>query len=281
MVKDRSKDSIRSDTHRSTFDTERINRAIERVATGDEQFKSETVDMLRDLQFPAFKHKMLEHVMKKTKDPDTIGLVESLDGYIAFKDTYHVRTAIEGNGEQYKLSHRISDETRARPNFNVRPVMPGQSIKEKEVVRKEEEREDYPEIPPTTPKDYVCGVCGKSFLTRDDLVHHQRFETGTRRKTLAEKRAERVGDITGQPPEAKALNREKAANLANLLEDLEFPATKAEIKEHIGNKRPDQISEEYLDKVVDNLKENVGYESVFEIEVDAGLVKKAGGRHDA
>lgn len=279
MVKDRSKGSIRSDVHRSTFDTERINRAIERVAAGDEQFKSETVDMLRDLQFPAFKHKILEHVTKKTKDPDTIGLIESLNGYIAFKDTYHVRTAIEGNGEQYKLSHRISDETRAHPNFNVRPAMPAQSIKEKEVVRKEEEREDYPEIPPTTRKTFICDMCGKGFLTRDDLVHHQRFESGTIES--GQKSTQKVGDITGEPSEVTALDRDKAANLANLLEDLQFPATKVQIAEHIGRKRPDEISVENLDGIIARLKEDGRYGSVFEIAVDAGLVKKAGGRHDA
>lgn len=176
MNSDHSKDSIRVDTHRSTFDTEKLNKATERVARGDRKFIENTVDLLRDLQFPAFKHKMLEHISKKTQDQEMISLIESLDGYIEFKDTYHVRTAIEEYGEKYKLERRISDETRERPNFNVRPIEPGQSIKDKEVASEEEERKDYPEIPPTTRMDYICGKCGKAFLTPDDLVLHKRFE---------------------------------------------------------------------------------------------------------
>jgi hypothetical protein len=38
-------------------------------------------------------------------------------------------------------------------------------------------RKDYPQVPATAPKDYVCQLCGKSFQTRDDLIHHQQFES--------------------------------------------------------------------------------------------------------
>lgn len=176
MKGDRSKESIRSDVHRSRFDTEKLNRAIERVAAGDEQFIGTAIGLLQDLQFPVFKHKILEHVMKKTQDPEIIGLFESLDGYIAFKDSYHVWRAVQENGDKYRLERRISDETREHPNFNVRTTGPDKSIKEQQVASEQEERKDFPEIPPTMPKDYICDRCGKSFLTRDDLVHHQRFE---------------------------------------------------------------------------------------------------------
>lgn len=36
----------------------------------------------------------------------------------------------------------------------------------------------------------------------------------------------RVGDITGEPPTNEAIDRNKAAKMANLLEDLKFPATR-------------------------------------------------------
>lgn len=99
---DRSKDTISAAAHRSTFDTEKINRAIERVARGDDRFIDSAIGQLEGLPFPAFKHKILEHARNKTQDQDVIGLFEGLDGYIAFRDTYHLRKAIEENGKDRK-----------------------------------------------------------------------------------------------------------------------------------------------------------------------------------
>jgi hypothetical protein len=172
---DRSKDTIDESVHRSTLDTQRINRAIERIARGDDQFIAHAVGLLEGLQFPAFKHKILDHVHKKTGDGEVIGLFESLDGYITFKDAYHVQKAIEENGSKYKMQNQISDETRRHPNF-ARPATAGESIKEREVANKKEERKDYPEIPPSTPSVFICDMCGKDFQNQNDLVQHKRFE---------------------------------------------------------------------------------------------------------
>jgi hypothetical protein len=50
--------------------------------------------------------------------------------------------------------------------------------------------------------------------------------------------AERVGDMTGKPPTKEPTDRDRAAKLANLLEDLQFPATTEDIKNHINKKSP-------------------------------------------
>jgi len=173
---DNSNDTIDNEVHRSEVDTEIINHAIERVAKGDDNILERAIGQLKDLQFPAFKQKILEHVKNKTQEQDIIGLFEGLDGHITFKDAYHIRKMIEENGTKYKIKFQISDETRNRPNFNVRSVRRGGSIKEREVVNEREERKDYPEIPPTTRSNYICNRCGKEFLNQNDLVQHQRFE---------------------------------------------------------------------------------------------------------
>ena len=49
---------------------------------------------------------------------------------------------------------------------------------------------------------------------------------------------ERVGDIKGEPPINKAIDRNTASKMANLLEGLEFPATKENIKSHLNKKSP-------------------------------------------
>jgi hypothetical protein len=38
-------------------------------------------------------------------------------------------------------------------------------------------RQDYPETSATAMKNYTCDLCGQSFQTPDDLVHHQEFES--------------------------------------------------------------------------------------------------------
>ncbi|MEO9363687.1 MAG: hypothetical protein ABI348_07285, partial [Nitrososphaera sp.] len=70
---DRSKDATGTAAHQPAFDTEKINRAIERVARGDDDFIDRAIGQLQDLQFPAFKYKILEHVGNRTQDQDIIG----------------------------------------------------------------------------------------------------------------------------------------------------------------------------------------------------------------
>lgn len=87
--------------------------------------------------------------------------------------------------------------------------------------------------------------------------------------------AERVEDMTGQPPTNEATNRDMAARLANMLEDLQFPATKQEIKDHVNRKSPaGSRSSDAMESVVSSLKDGARYENVYEIEKAAGLVKE-------
>jgi len=83
---------------------------------------------------------------------------------------------------------------------------------------------------------------------------------------------ERVGEITGEQPANKAVDVGKASKLANLLEGLEFPATKEEISNHIKHRQP-KADNIVLDAIEKNLDERGEYGSAYEVEVEAGLVK--------
>jgi len=91
--------------------------------------------------------------------------------------------------------------------------------------------------------------------------------------------SERAGDSTGEPPINQATDRDKAAKMANLLEGLQFPATKEDIKNHINRKSPamgnriNDIFEAIWNNLPDN--NNVSYNSAYEVEKAAGLVEKA------
>jgi hypothetical protein len=67
---------------------------------------------LGNLNFPAFKNNIIDDIKKATKDPDVISLFESLDGYIQFRDKYHVQKVLEVNDSNKKVENQIMDETR-------------------------------------------------------------------------------------------------------------------------------------------------------------------------
>ena len=86
----------------------------------------------------------------------------------------------------------------------------------------------------------------------------------------------RAGDLTGEPPTNKAVDRDKAAKMANLLEDLKFPATKEDIKNHLNRKSPamgNRIND-IFEAVWNNLRDDITYTSSYEVEKAAGLVEK-------
>jgi hypothetical protein len=88
-------------------------------------------------------------------------------------------------------------------------------------------------------------------------------------------KTERVGDITGEPPTNEAMDRNKASKLANLLEGLEFPATKEEIRNHVNTRSPSMANRinAVVEAIENSLDEGREYGSAYDVEVAAGLVK--------
>ena len=113
---DSTKDGIDFIKHFSTYDTNAINQAVEK-ASRDPSFISDSVQLLKGIQFPAYKHHILTHVKSTTNDLEVISLFESLDGYIQYKDQYHVQKALEENNSQKKKMHQISDATRQAQRY--------------------------------------------------------------------------------------------------------------------------------------------------------------------
>jgi hypothetical protein len=153
---------IESVKHVSTVDTESVNESTER-ASKDRTFISDAVDQLEGLQFPAYKVELVDYVKKKSSQKDVVSLFESLTDDRLYKDRYHVKKALEQNNPNAKQDNQMSDAT--RKNLTVPKVDP--SFR----------RKDYSQVPATAPKEFVCQLCGKSFQTRDELVHHRQFES--------------------------------------------------------------------------------------------------------
>jgi hypothetical protein len=151
---------VESERHFPSVDSKAINKAIEKAST-DRDFISRSVEQLNGLKFPAYKVQILDFA-KKNSAAEVLDLFETLNGTILYRDQYHIKKAIEQNNSEAKQAHQITDDTRT--NLNVKKVNP---------IHK---RKDYPEVQATAIKEYVCDLCGKTFQTRDDLIHHQDFE---------------------------------------------------------------------------------------------------------
>jgi hypothetical protein len=163
--------------HRPTHDASRINRAVDR-AVKDPSFIDSSVALLSKLQFPAFKHTIIDHAMRIRAEDDVIALFESLDGHFEYRDQYHLQKSLEENTGR-KTEYQISDETRTNPDVRTRPTDAGGSIKDREAANEQEERKDYPEVTPTAMSNFICDRCGKPFQNQQDLVKHRQFESGT------------------------------------------------------------------------------------------------------
>ena len=182
-MKDRAKESIDASKHVPAYDATRINRVLERAARNPD-FVNHAIAQLEGLTFPAFKHNIIDHVKSinshnDEKQDDIVALFESLDGYIQFRDPYHVQKAFEENIPSKKKDYQITDNTRESPDVRIRQTDANANIKEREAVSEREERKDYPEVTPTAMSNFICDNCGKEFQNQQDLVHHRQFESGT------------------------------------------------------------------------------------------------------
>ena len=179
---DRSKESIDAAKHTPTHDATRTNRAVEKAARNPE-FVNRALAQLAGLKFPAFKNNIIDHVKSintlDEEEEDIVSLFESLDGYIQYRDEYHVQKAFEENIPAKKRDYEITDNTRENPDVRVRQTSADSSIKDREAVNESEERKDYPEVTPTAMSNFTCDKCGKEFQNQQDLVHHREFESGT------------------------------------------------------------------------------------------------------
>ena len=167
--------NVRSEKHNSEFDTDSINQAVEK-ASKDHSFINSAINLIREMKFPAFKKDIISYVKNANTDRGIVALFESLDGYIQYKDPYHVQKALEENNPERKKTYQITDAGREQPAARTRATTNDGSIKEREATDKAEEREDYPEVPPSAMSSFICSTCGKQFQNQNDLIQHQRFE---------------------------------------------------------------------------------------------------------
>jgi len=157
---DQSK-KIEAVRHNAEDNQESLHNAV-RKASKDSTFISEVVEQLDTLKFPAYKHQILSFIQNRSSDNNVIGLLNSLNDTVLFRDKYDVKQGLEQENSESKQLYQISDNTR----LNLKVQHPDQTQK----------RKDYPETPATAAKTYICDFCGKDFQSKDQLTKHQEFE---------------------------------------------------------------------------------------------------------
>lgn len=154
---------VHSVRHTPETNARALNQAVEK-ANKERQFISRAVKQLDGLMFPAYKYQIIDHLKSNSGSNEILNLFRTLNGTLLFRDQYQLKKALEENNSEAKKENQISDETRT--NLQVKKVNP------------HHKRKDYTEVQATATKNYICDFCGKSFLARDDLIHHQQFESG-------------------------------------------------------------------------------------------------------
>jgi hypothetical protein len=166
-----------TEKHRPQFDTDSVNRAVEKASKEEgHSFVDRAINSIKEMKFPAFKKSIVSYVKNASIDPNIIALFESLDGYIEYRDLYHIQKALEENNPEKKKTYQITDATREQTAARIRTTTIDDSIKEREAATESEERKNYPEVTPTAMSSFICGTCGKQFQNQNDLIQHQRFE---------------------------------------------------------------------------------------------------------
>jgi hypothetical protein len=115
-----------------------------------------------------------------------------------------------------------------------------------------------------------------SILRQIELMSYVSSDPNYTDRSKTESSVERAGDISGEPATNETTNRDVASKLANLLEGLTFPASKDEIKDYLNRKSPamgNRIND-VLEAIQNNLEDGASYDSVYEVEMASGLVKR-------
>jgi hypothetical protein len=152
---------VYSKKHEAERDAASVHTAVNE-ASKNRNFIDRSLQKIEGLQFPVYKYQILEYAKGHSIDKKTIALFESLNDTMQYHDRYHLKKSLEQENSAAKQVYQISDKT--RHNLQVEKVDPRQK------------RKDYPEVPASAMKNYICNFCGKEFQSGDQLKDHQEFE---------------------------------------------------------------------------------------------------------
>ena len=103
---DQSK-KIEAVRHNAQDNHESLQNAVNK-ASKDSNFISQVVGQLDALKFPAYKHQILSFIQSRSSDNNVIGLLNSLNDTVLFRDKYDVKQGLEQENSESKQQYQIS-----------------------------------------------------------------------------------------------------------------------------------------------------------------------------
>lgn len=161
---DNDKRRVHYSYHSSQFDTALLNKALEK-SIKDKEFLHSSLNLLKNARFPMYRDKIIEHVRKFTNDNTTIALFYTLSDSLEFKDINQIKNLLQSN----IIAKNSPSSTKNPDELNVNPLTTKQNQNSPTSDSNESLSSD-------AMREYTCNRCGKSFLTRDELHVHQKFE---------------------------------------------------------------------------------------------------------
>ena len=161
---DNDKTGVYYSYHSSKFDTALLNKAVEK-SIKDKEFMNSSLNLLKNARFPMYRDKIIEHVQKFTNDDTTIALFYTLSDSLEFKDINQVKNILQSN----IIAKNSPSKTKNSDELNVNPLTTKQN-------QKSPASENNESLSSDAMREYTCDKCDKSFLTREDLHVHQKFE---------------------------------------------------------------------------------------------------------
>lgn len=150
--------------HNSQLNSALLNEAIQK-AIKDKDFINSSLNLLKNVKFPIYKFKIIEHVQKLTNDKITIALFSTLSDSLEYKNIEQIRNIFQSNIPAKNSPSR----TKNPAELNVNPL----TTKQNQISLKSDRNDSLSD---DAMREYICNKCGKSFLTREDLHIHQKFE---------------------------------------------------------------------------------------------------------
>jgi hypothetical protein len=155
---------VYSSYHHSPFDKALLNEAIQK-GIKDKEFINSSLNLLKNAKFPIFKFKIIEHIQKLTNDKLTIALFQTLSDTLEYKNIEQIRNIFQGNIP----AKNSPSKTKNPEELNVNPLTTNQN-------QKSPTSDNNDLVSDDAMREYTCNKCGKSFLTREHLHVHQKFE---------------------------------------------------------------------------------------------------------